>query len=132
MNEHTKNILAHSIEYAKDLLDNTGEFYPFGAFIDKVGQVHPLEMDVDKNNMPTNGKVIETLEKYCEKELEIKNILAYGVTYEAAVKVSEDKELDTICIHINNSEESDTPDFYMPFKIEGNKVKYDEIFAVKR
>jgi len=132
MNEHTKNILDHSLEYAKDLLDNTGEFYPFGAFIDTIGQVHPLEMEIDKNNVPNNGKVIEALEKYCKGEMESDAMIAYGITFEAAVKVSEEKELETICVSIVNKEDSDTPDFYLPYKIANEKVTYDEIFAVKK
>lgn len=132
MNEHTTSILNHSLEYAKDLLENTGEFYPFGAFVDTVGQVHPLEMEVDKKNIPNNGKVIETLSKFCKKELELGNFIAYGVTYEAAVQLSENEEKDTICVHIVNTQDENTPDFYQPFSSTEQGINYEPIFAVKK
>ena len=49
MNTEIEDLMDHSIDYAQDLLDETLEFYPFGAWIDTKGGVHPLEFEFDKN-----------------------------------------------------------------------------------
>lgn len=133
MQEETKAIFDHSFEYAANLLEETKEFYPFGAFTDKIGQVHPLEFDVDKNNVPNNGKVIATLEKYCEEELEKGNITAYGLTYEVQIQLEENKPAtDAIALKIVSNSEKNIPIFYQPFTTEAQKVTFETIFAVNQ
>ena len=82
MTEENEKIIDHSLEYATELLKDTGEFYPFGAYLGNEGIVHPLEFEFDKKNMPTNGQVIDWLENFCKEELENKQIKAYGITYD--------------------------------------------------
>ncbi len=133
MDKVIQDILNHCEEYAKDLLNETKEFYPFGAFTDNSGQVHPLEFDVDKKNIPQNGKVINSLQRYCEGELEEGNILAYGLTYEVQLQIEENQPpIDAIAVDIVNTSEEDIPVFYFPFKVSEDKVEYDQGFAVKR
>ena len=132
MNKLAESIFDHSFEYARNLLEETKEFYPFGAFTDTKGQVHPLEFDVEKNNIPNNGKVIEVLEKYCKDELESGNITAYGLVYEVQLKLKEgESAVDAIALDIQQAEES-LPLYYQPFSFENNKVKFDSVFAVNR
>lgn len=135
MDKITQSIIDHSFEYAKDLLEDTGQCYPFGAFVDKDEVVHPLEFEItDKKNIPNNESVIWSLQKYCENEMAEGNIIAYGLTYEAGVQLEEGaKSIETIAIDISNKEAETTPIYYFPYQIinEGN-VKFGETFAVKR
>ena len=135
MDKITQSIIDHSFEYAKDLLEDTGQCYPFGAFVDKDEVVHPLEFEItDKKNIPNNESVIWSLQKYCENEMAEGNIIAYGLTYEADVQLEEGaKSIETIAIDISNKEAETTPIYYFPYQIinEGN-VKFGETFAVKR
>ena len=134
MSSFTEKIIKHSHEYAKDLLTDTGTIYPFGAFIGREGNVHPLEYDYDKKNMPTNEKVIEALAKYCRKEMRQGNILAYGLTYEASVQLEEEGSfIETFVIDVFTNEKEQPPVFYYPYNIKENKeVVLGEPFAVKR
>ncbi len=134
MSNFTEKIIEHAYDYAKDLLRDTGAIYPFGAFIGREGNVHPLEFDYDKKNMPTNEKVIEALTKYCREEMEKGNILAYGLTYEAAVQLKKDGDfIDTFAIDIVTGEDEELPVYYYPYSINENKeVEFKEPFAVKR
>lgn len=132
MNEEIQSLLDHCVEYATQLLENTGEAYPFGGFIDTVGQVHPLEMEIDKKNVPNIGKVVATLSKFGEEELAHDRMKGYAVTYEAEVAISEEEKLDCIGIDITFKNE-DTPLFYLPFsKNEEGKIEVKELFAVAR
>ncbi len=134
MNNHTQTIIDHSFEYAKDLLTDTGQCYPFGAYVDNAGIVHPLELEIDKKNIPNNETVIEGLKKYCETELQEKRIIAFGLTYEANVQLEVDSgNIDTIAIDIIDENDKPPPIYYFPYKIkeEGN-VEFGDAFAVSR
>lgn len=134
MNTAVEKILEHSSEYAKELLMDTGEMYPFGAYIGREGNVHPVEYDYDKKNMPTVGVVIEALTKFCDIEMKAGKILAYGLTYEASVQLEKDADsVETFVIDVVTKDEKDIPFYYYPFSISANKtVKFEAPFAVKR
>ena len=129
-----QSLLDHSVEYATDLLNDTGEFYPFAAYTDKLGQVHPLEFEVDKKKIPNNSQVLEALTLWCTKELETSGISGYALVFEASVTIEEGKPaMDTICVDIHTKEESSSPLYYFPFSIkEEGEVTYGEAFAVVR
>jgi len=134
MNTAVEKILEHSSEYARELLTDTGEMYPFGAYIGIEGNVHPVEYDYDKKNMPTVGVVIEALTKFCDTEMKAGKMLAYGLTYEASVQLDKDADfVDTFVIDIVTKNEKDIPLYYYPYSFSANKtVKFAEPFAVKR
>jgi len=134
MGTEIDKILEHSYEYAKDILTDTGELYPFGAYIGIEGNVHPLEFEYDKKNMPTVGKVIEALTTYCNDEMEKGKMRAYGLTFHASVQLEKDKDfVDTFAIDITTNGDEEIPVFYYPYNISENKtVTFREPFAVKR
>lgn len=134
MNNDTQLIIDHSFEYAKDLLTDTGQCYPFGAYVDNAGVVHPLELEIDKKNIPNNETVIEGLKKYCEAELQLNRIKAYGLTYEASVQLEADSEvIDTIAVDIVDNGDEILPIYYFPYKIKKEgEVEFGDAFAVER
>ena len=129
--EEIQKTIQHCQEYASELLIETGEAYPFGAFIDTIGNVHPLEMEIDKKNIPTIGEAIEVLEKYCQDELSEKRIRGYALCYEVSYQVDESSsKQDAIAIDVKHQSET-TPLFYLPFEKE-EEMKIMELFAVGR
>ncbi len=134
MEDFTQIVLDHSLEYAKELLEDTGEFYPFAAYVDMAGQIHPLEFEIeDKKNMPNNGKVIEALDLYCTEQFEQRKLKAYGITYESGVQLTEEEEtINAITIDIKPLENLEAPVFYFPFESKDGNMSYGEPFAVKR
>jgi len=135
MTTTTQKIIDHSFEYAKNLLEDTGQCYPFGAFVDNSGIVHPLEFVIeDKKNVPNNETVIGALKTYCETEFQEKRIKAYGLTYEASVQLEVGSEnIDTIAIDMTDSTGEVLPVYYFPYTIkkEGT-IEFGETFAVSR
>lgn len=131
MNEINEKLLEHCDEYATDILKDTGECYPFGAYIDTIDNVHPLEMEFDPKNMPKVGAVLEGLEKYCKDEIAANRMKAYAICCEAAVDLTEEESLTTVCIDITNPTE-ETPLFYLPYKTSELGTGVQELFAVKR
>jgi hypothetical protein len=132
MNEELKKLLDHSVEYATELLTETGECYPFGAYIDTVGNVHPLELEIDPKNVPQIGKVVDSLDKYCKAEMTENRMRGYCLSYEVKVQLSESKSTDAICFDLVHTEEKDIPKFYLPFLPLGErKTEVGDLFAVK-
>lgn len=133
MHPDIENLLDHSFEYAQELIDHTAEFYPFAAYIDTIGNVHPLEFDYDKKNQPTVEKVLNTLEKYCQTEMSEERMHAYALTYESEVVLEEGAAAKKcVTISVFHKDESDLPTFYMPYSItDDNSVIYEDKFAVK-
>ncbi|MEX1001888.1 MAG: hypothetical protein WDZ35_07225 [Crocinitomicaceae bacterium] len=132
LKEENQKLLEHCIEYAKELLEETGEAYPFGGYIDTIGNVHPLEMEVDNKNMPTISQVMDTLKKYCEVEMTGKRMCGYALTYEVSIEVPDEKKKDCIAIDITHESEV-LPVFYLPFEKEASgEMKIGDLFAVKR
>ncbi len=135
MDKIIQTILDHSFEYAKELLEDTGQCYPFGAFVDNAEIVHPFEFEIkDKKNIPNNESVIWSLRKFCETEMEEGRIIAYGITYEAGVQLNEgDDNIETIAIDIILKGGHSVPVYYFPYEIqEPEIVNFGEAFAVKR
>jgi len=134
MKKEIQSIIDHSIEYAKELLEDLAELHPFGSFTDTKGQIHPLEMEIDKKNIPTNGKIIETLWNTCLVEMEAKRITAFGISFESSLKFEEDKDaVDVIVVIPSHNSESDLPAYCTPFNIsKEGKVETGEMFAVEK
>ncbi len=137
MNQGIEDLLNHGVEYASELLLETGEAYPFGAFTDTIENVHPLEMEINPKNVPTIGEVVENLTKYCSEEMKEERIFGYLLAYEVQLQLTEnDPPTDAIAFEIKHkdSSEKETPLFYLPFeKIEeGKKAIPGELFAVAK
>jgi len=133
MHIEIEKLIDHSFEYAQELLVDTKEFYPFGAFIDTIGNVHPLEFEFNPKKMPQVGEVLESLKEYCETEISEDRMNAYGLTFEANLKLTEDGPQQTsIGLKVRHKTEKDLPDFYQVYKFDNdNNPVFEDVFAVK-
>ena len=134
MIEEVEKLLEHSVEYATNLLVETGESYPFGAFADTIGNVHPLEMEIDTKKVPTIGQVIENLTGYCEGEMKASKMNGYALAYEVQLQLEENAEpTDAIAFDIKHSQQDEVAMFYLPFSISSDrKATVGELFGAKR
>ena len=118
-------LVEHCLETAKQMLDQTNEFHPFGAFLGKNGTVHPLGVEVDKKNIPSNGDLIQQLNDLAKTE----NIEHYSLCYEVSIQLETSRNpTDAICVEIKVK---DVPKFYLPFSKAGETFVYEEVFAVE-
>ena len=133
MHEEITKLIDHSFEYAQELLVDTKEFYPFGAYIDTIGNVHPLEFEFNPKKMPQVGEVLESLTKYCETEMAENRMHAYGLSFEANLKLEENGPTQTcIGLKVKHETEKDLPDFYQVYSFDKNQnPEFGDIFAVK-
>ncbi len=131
MHQHTQQLLDHCSEYAKELLSETLDLYPFGALVSKTEQVHPLELEPENKNSTKNGEVVNSLLKYLITELEKGEIIAYATVYEEEYQLNKDEPTTkAFAVKIVNAE-LEEPMFYYPYTIKGTSVVFEEPFAVK-
>jgi len=132
MHQYTKELVDHCSDFSKELLHETKDFYPFGAFISKSEQVHPLELEPEDKDSTQNGQVVESLLKYLTSEFEKGEILAYATVFEVQFKIDDNSpKTDAFAIDIVNSE-TEEPIFYFPYARKNDEFSFKEPFAVKR
>jgi len=134
MHVEIEKLIDHSFEYAQELIIDTKEFYPFAAYIDTIGNVHPLEFEFNPKKMPQVGEVLESLTKYCKTEMAENRMRAYGLTFEANLKLKENGP-DKTCISliIKHQTEKNLPDFYQAYQFDSNHSPvFEDVFAVNK
>lgn len=117
-----QELINHSHDMAeKLLLQQNGEFYPFGAVINNLGElIHIGHYDGDE--FPLSQTKINELRKYFTKEIENENIRAYAITYDSLAKKDEDSEkTDAIAIDCYLSESGQRTVYYYPYKRTTNE-----------
>ena len=126
MTEPQQLLAENCLQSAREMLIQTDEFYPFGAFLGPTGIVHPLGIEVDKKNIPNNGNLIKQLIDLAKSE----NFEQYSLCYEVSLQMSEAKPaIDAICVEFS---ETEVPKVYQPFSKENNEYIFDDVFAVQQ
>ncbi|MCH2235203.1 MAG: hypothetical protein MK078_13215 [Crocinitomicaceae bacterium] len=133
MTDNLQKMLDHCVEYATELLDETGECYPFGAFLDTIENVHPLEMEVNPKKLPNIGEVMENLEKYCKLEIAEKRMNGYALCYEVGYTLdAEEGEQQAIAVEMHHINDKVEHNYYIPFTKGKEKTEIGLLFAVKK
>jgi hypothetical protein len=121
---------AYCIPAAKHFLrEQNGEFYPFGAYIDRKDEIIPSGI-YDGDEFPLSDTVIRQFESVFEKWLSSGEIKAYAIAFDSRVTndVFPDK-IDAIATRMRHCDSDDTFVFYFPYKINGNDIQLFESFG---
>jgi len=103
------------------LLD-AGEFFPFGAYIDKSNNIIPLSAYVyDEDDRPSSAALIEILENHIKNELLNRNYLCAAIAIPILVK-DNGKQYDAIEVRI--FEENSTYKKHIRYSINTNRVDF--------
>jgi hypothetical protein len=112
-----QELINHSHDMAEKLLINqNGEFYPFGAEIDNQGKLTHIG-HYDGDEFPLSQTKINELRKYFEKEIENMRIRAYAITFDCLAKrASTSEKTDAISIECYSSDNNQRITYYYPYK----------------
>ena len=115
----------------KLLIQQNGEFYPFGAEIDKNGKLtHIAHQDGDE--FPLSQTKINELKKYFEREIENENIRAYAITFDCLARRDADSEkTDAIAIECYSRDHGQRTTYYFPYKrVTEEELEFGEVWGI--
>ena len=134
MEDDVQKLLDFSFDFAKDILLDTNDIYPFASVLNKKGEVRHVGFQGDEDHEPKARDVIEVIHQYCEEQFNEGLIQAYALTYEVMVELDTEIEpSDAFVVDIMHTDDDALPLYYFPFKfIADVKLEFGECFAVKR
>jgi hypothetical protein len=116
------------IDQAKYFLAKAAEFYPFGAMINREGEVVPLGIKLD-NDHPQSQEVIEILEKAIIPKLKNGEAKLAGIGTDVFYKPIDGAErksaIQVRILEVNGK----FIDYYLPYRNEGQKFAYEKLFS---
>ena len=134
MEDDVQKLLDFSFDFAKDILWDTNDIYPFASVLTNKGEVRHVGFQGDEDHEPKASDVIEVIHQYCEDQFTEGLIQAYALTYEVSVELETKIEpSDAFVVDIMHTADAELPLYYFPFKFIGDvKLEFGESFAVKR
>jgi hypothetical protein len=120
------DLLDALLPMARGLLEKNGEFFPFGAVMDRDGKVTMVAGDTGTEHPPSD-EVIELLRTAMRREKD--DYLAVGVCYDVRVRTRAGAEpTDAICASLEHKGGM-AVDVVEPYAKRANKVEYGPLAA---
>lgn len=128
-----QNIIDYSHNFAEIMLNDGGEYYPFGAKINLNGELTPIGFEDPSTDNPESQPIINELRTVFQGELKAEKIRCYGITYDVRVMINDlgDKS-DAICIEIIHLNDDKIPNYYFPYHWKDNKLCFGKSFGMKK
>ena len=127
-----QELINHSHDMAeKLLLEQSGEFYPFGAKIDNYGDLtHTGQYSGEE--FPSSQTMLTKFKDYFENEIRDNKIRAYAITFDCLAKRSSDSDkTDAIAIECFSTENGQRTIYYFPYKRAINdELEFGESWAI--
>ncbi|GEO05914.1 hypothetical protein AAE02nite_35780 [Adhaeribacter aerolatus] len=116
-----EKLIGYSVEFAENLLLDSGEYYPFGSKISSSGKFTPVSFFEDEE-YPESQKIINELTSAFEEAFNKNKVRAYSIAYD--VRVQNEKynlPKDAILISIKHENVEGKLIYYYPYKFVNKK-----------
>jgi hypothetical protein len=130
--EDLNGLLEALLPFAQQMLSKHGEFYPFGASMDLVGQINCVSA-YDGDEHLESQELIEMMTAGFRTEAVAGRIRAAAICADVRiVPPGQTEKTDAICVSAEH-ENGEALDAYVPYR-KGflGRYKYGEIFAARR
>ncbi|TCI84581.1 hypothetical protein [Tenacibaculum sp. M341] len=129
-----QSIIDYSHKFAKYMLNNGKEYYPFGAQIKNNGELVAVGQEDNETDFPNSMKVINELRSKFEKQFINGEIIAYGLTYDVKVQTNDlGEKSDAICIDITHRNSNDIPRYFFTYYWnQNNELIFGQSFGMKK
>ena len=129
-----QSIIDYSYEFAKHMLNNGKEYYPFGAQIENNGELVAVAQEDNETDFPDSLKVIKALESEFEKRFFNRQIKAYALTYDVKVQINDlGEKSDAICIDITHKNSNDIPRYFFTYSWnENEELIFGQSFGMEK
>jgi len=112
------------------LVSQDGEFYPFGAQIDVMGEFAFMHYS-DGDEFPLSQTKIDNLRNYFDKEIRLNKIRSYSIAFDCLVKTEKlSEKTDAIAIECVSVISNQKTVYYFPYVMaSSNEVSFGESWA---
>lgn len=118
------DLLHYCHSLAKYLLNEQGEFYPFGVYLNSENVITQRLFN-DGDDFPLSTGIINIIKYDFDHQLIAGSILGSAITYEARVTNERFTEpTEVIVVRLNKNEMERALLHYLPYRIIDNKVEY--------
>ena len=123
-----EKLLNYCIGFAQQMTEKHGEFHPFAAAIDSIGQ-HIAIGGYTGNELPAGSDVYSLLQKSLRSQFQNKEIVAAAIAANVNIPAQfKSPYPDGIRVHLECSGFSRL--FYLPYRISGGHMEYSEFITV--
>jgi hypothetical protein len=121
------------VPFAKTMLREYGEFYPFGAFMSSSGEIQWVGAKMEDDDHPPSESLIDLLTETFKNQAARGGLRAAAICYDVlTIPPGEDQKRDAICCGLEHYS-GETVDVFVPYvKTVDSDVQYGEIFVAKR
>lgn len=121
------------LTFAKTMLREHGEFYPFGAVMTSGGEIQQVGVKMEGDDHPPSQPLIDSLTEAFKKQARKGELRAAGICYDVlTVPPGEVQKRDAVCCGLEHYS-GETVDVFVPYvKRADGEVDYGEVFATKR
>ncbi|MEO8033548.1 MAG: hypothetical protein ABI837_03900 [Acidobacteriota bacterium] len=127
--EHLLNAL---LEFARLMLDEQGEFFPFGAALKEDGLIHSVPVDLAKER-PTTHEVLDTLIAAFKEHAQDDAVRAIGICTDAHILMPDGiRESDAISVQLEHRRGESLVVFLPYQKPLLAAIRYEPVFAAER
>lgn len=111
---------------AKHFLEESGEFYPFGAIMLEDSEIKPLSASTGEE-YPDSNILIQLLKKDISSRLNNGDIIAGGIGVDVFIKSSKDSsQISAIEVKVINKDGKSFA-WYLPYIVQGKNIFYQDI-----
>jgi len=121
------------LPFAKKMLLEYGEFYPFGAFMSSSGETRMVGAKMEGDDHPPSESLIDLLTETFKEQAAKRGLRAAGICYDVlTVPPGEDQKRDAICCGLEHYS-GETVDVFIPYvKAADGDVQYGTAFSARR
>jgi hypothetical protein len=121
-----------AVSFAKLMLSEEGEFYPFGATMSPSGEITNIGARVERDDHPPSQTLIDLMTETFQKRAASGEIRAAVICYDGrAIPPGETTKADVICCGLEHRS-GESVDVFMPYKRTGRSFQFGETFASRR
>ncbi len=127
-----EQLLNAMLPFAQQMLEEHGEFYPFGGQVGADGEL-ALVAPSQAPDEPTSQDLIDTLVESLHERAHQGEIRASGICFDVRVDLPNQPERsDAICVQLEQ-EDGDPIAVFLPYSRGGNSsgLEYGELFAAR-
>lgn len=115
--DNTQRLIDYSVEFAKRMLTENQEFFPFAVTLNIHGDLIPATF-FDGDDQPLSEDLLNNLQFLVDNKLSKREVIAYALTYDVLVKKNDhSKKNDVITVKIKHTDIEESKLYYFTYRL---------------